>query len=148
MKWLAKMRARYAARPPIDTPSRFAFASVFLAAFIALWSFWPAIAQFTLLPFNAQFTHLLASGNTPVGAGCTIVAGSSDGAGTCTTSATSGSITFATAFATAPSCVVADASATSTVSMPVYSTSTTAITLTTIISGHTLFWACFGKSGG
>lgn len=84
----------------------------------------------------------------PVLSGCTAVGPVSDTDGECTASAASGSITFATAFATAPYCIVADASATSTVSMPVYTVSTTAITLSTIISTHNLYWHCASRVGG
>lgn len=84
----------------------------------------------------------------PVGASCTIVAGSSDTDGSCTTSGASGSITFAVPYTTAPFCAVVDASATSTVSMPVYTVSATAITLSTIITAHLLFWHCAARIGG
>lgn len=107
---------------------------------------------FTLPDGTVQQGHIAAVpalGKTPpVGVGCTIVAGATDTAGTCTASAASGSLTFATAFNSAPTCVVWDQSATSTVSMPVYTVSASAITLTTIISTHVLGWICFGKTGG
>lgn len=81
----------------------------------------------------------------PVAVGCTIAAGATDMVGTCTASAASGSITFARTYAAAPSCIVWDQSATSTVSMPVYTVSATAITLTTIISTHVLGYLCLGQ---
>lgn len=84
----------------------------------------------------------------PVGSSCTIVSGSSDTDGSCATTGASGSITFAVAYATAPFCSVVDATATSTVSMPVYTVSTTVITLSTIITAHTLFWHCAARVGG
>lgn len=80
----------------------------------------------------------------PVAVGCTISATASDAAGNCTASAASGTITFARTYTVAPVCVVWDQSATSTVSMPVYSVSATAITLSTIISTHVLGYFCFG----
>lgn len=83
----------------------------------------------------------------PVGTGCTILAASSDTDGSCTASAASGSIAFAQSYTVAPICSVVDASATSTVSMPVYSVTTTGITLTTIISTHVLYWHCAARIG-
>lgn len=109
----------------------------------------PAIGQvFTAPPNFTLGGHYVASGNPPTGTGCTIAAGSSDTDGSCTASATSGSIAFATAYLVAPTCLVTDGSATSTVSMPVYTTTTSQITLTTIISTHVLYWHCAGKIGG
>lgn len=108
-----------------------------------------AYSQGFVIPANTPFIgHYIAQGPIPVGAGCTIQASATDTDGQCTTSAASGSITFGTPFAAAPFCMVVDASATSTVSMPVYTVSTTAITLTTIITAHTLFWHCAAKAGG
>lgn len=108
------------------------------------------IAQVFTLPNNTQLLgHLISGAATPpVGTGCTIIAGSSDTDGECTTSATSGTIVFGAAYVSAPSCTVTDKSATSTVSMPVYTTTTTQITLTTIISAHGLVWHCAAKIGG
>ncbi len=112
---------------------------------------------FTLPPNSAISGHQSVSQAeaAPTGVGCTIAAGSTDLVGHCTASATSGSITFTSkgptgtvGFLTAPSCLVVDASATSTVSMPVYTVSTTAITLSTIISAHLLEWVCFPPQGG
>lgn len=107
--------------------------------------------QSFILPNNSTYQgHLNAApiSAAPTGSGCTIAAGSTDTDGSCTASAASGSITFATAWVQAPFCSIVDASATSTVSMPVYTVSNTAITLTTIISTHVLFWHCAGKNGG
>lgn len=106
--------------------------------------------QFTLPPNSTYQGHFNSapSAGPPTGAGCTIATGSTDTDGSCTASAASGSITFATPFNQSPFCSVIDASATSTVSMPVYTVSTTTITLSTIISTHVLFWHCTGKNGG
>lgn len=118
----------------------------------------PAFAQQFNLPPNSSIqghTQSLADPNTgtPTGANCTVAAGSTDQDGSCATTSTSGSITFtghqpsgAVGYATAPSCVVVDAS--STTVPPTYTVSTTAITLSTIITAHTLFWHCAGKIGG
>lgn len=122
------------------------FAAMLLAACQAMPD--RASAQGMILPDPSTLGgHVTASGPIPTLVGCTIVAGSTDTAGSCTTTATSGSITFGRTFTLAPACLVVDASATSTVSMPVYTVSATAITLSTIISGHILFWFCPGKIG-
>lgn len=117
-----------------------------------------ALAQQFNLPPNSSIqghTQSLADPNTgtPTGANCTVAAGSTDQDGSCATTSTSGSITFtghqpsgAVGYATAPSCVVVDAS--STTVPPTYTVSTTAITLSTVINAHTLFWHCAGKIGG
>lgn len=107
-----------------------------------------AQAQQLSLPDPVGVARVVAQGGVPTLTGCTIVAGSTDTAGECTATATSGSIAFSRAFLTAPTCIVYDKAATSTVSMPVYTTTTAQITLTTIISGHGLVWTCFGKIGG
>lgn len=105
-------------------------------------------AGFTLPDNSSIQGHINALGaagaTPPTAAGCTIGAGSTDVAGTCVTSGASGSITFQRSFVAAPSCLVVDASATSTVSMPVYTVSATAITLSTIITAHTLYYLCIG----
>jgi len=109
-----------------------------------------AIAQVFTIPDGSYVAgHVAYTQPTapPVGVGCTIVAGATDMEGSCTASAASGSITFGRTFTNAPTCIVADAGATSTVSMPVYTVSATAITLTTIISTHLLVWHCAGKTG-
>lgn len=106
-----------------------------------------AYSQGFQIPNNSAIIgHLGVTGNVPVGTGCTIVAGSTDTAGSCTASAASGSVAFATAYAIAPFCLVTDGSATSTVSMPVYTTTTAQITLSTIISTHVLYWFCAAKT--
>lgn len=112
-----------------------------------------AFAQGFTLPDNSvqqgHFVAVPALGKAaPVGVGCTIAAGSTDTVGKCTASAASGSITFATPYNSAPVCNLVDQSATSTVSMPVYTVSTTAITLSTIISTHVLSWRCDALTGG
>lgn len=131
--------------------------SNFVMALFAL-----ALLAFTLCPlagaFAAGFTlpdgstiqgHINAAtqagATPPTAVGCTIDPGSTDVVGKCTASAASGSITFSRTFAVAPYCMVVDASATSTVSMPVYTVSATAITLSTIISAHVLYYWCFGQ---
>lgn len=122
------------------------------AAAFCLFGSGTAFAQSSFtLPNNSTYQGHINSAplaNPPALTGCTIVAGSTDADGSCTASAASGSITFSNAFNQAPFCSVIDASATSTVSMPVYSVSTTAITLTTIISTHVLYWHCTGRNGG
>lgn len=113
--------------------------------------------QFNVPPNSAVNGHLILqqAEGIPTGVGITVAAGSTDMAGHGTTSATSGSITFTSkrpdgtvGFLTAPHCLVIDASATSTVSMPVYTVSATAITLSTIISAHLLEWFCAAPIGG
>lgn len=88
------------------------------------------------------------TGAPPTMTGCTILNGSTDTDWSCTATAASGTVTFGTSYLTAPICTVTDASATSTVSMPVYSVSASAITLSTIISTHVLYGHCAGKIGG
>lgn len=119
-----------------------------------------AIAAFACSPLHAQGFNIpdgssiqghvktvpQAGAVPPTAVGCTIAAGATDFAGTCTASAASGSITFARTYGTAPACVVWDQSATSTVSMPVYTVSATAITLTTIINAHVLGYICMGQA--
>jgi hypothetical protein len=115
-------------------------------------------AQGYSLPANTTAQgHLIAQQPEapPTGVGCTIAAGSTDLSGTCATTAASGSITFTSkrpdgtvGFVVAPTCLITDATATSTVSMPVYTVSATAITLSTIITAHTLHWLCMAKTGG
>lgn len=109
-----------------------------------------ALAQSFTLPDGAALQgHLKAytqpGAAPPTAVGCTISAAATDMMGTCTASAASGSITFARTYTTAPFCIVWDQSATSTVSMPVYTVSATAITLTTIISTHVLGYFCIGQ---
>jgi hypothetical protein len=129
-----------------DFRTRLAAAAIALAALFAPVA---ALAQgFTLPDGSAIQGHIKAMGAAgaapPTAVGCTIGAGSTDFAGSCVTSASSGSITFQRTFGAAPSCLITDATATSTVSMPVYTISATAITLTTIITAHTLFYLCMG----
>ena len=82
----------------------------------------------------------------PTAVGCTINASATDVAGLCTTSSTSGSITFSRTWGAAPFCLIADADAVSATSMPVYTVSATAITLTTVITAHKLFYFCVGPA--
>lgn len=108
-----------------------------------------AVAQGFNIPDGSSIQGHIRSGQQqgappPVAVGCTIDPAASDMIGTCTASAASGSITFNRTYTTAPKCIVWDQSATSTVSMPVYSVSATAITLTTIISTHILGYLCIG----
>lgn len=91
--------------------------------------------------------HLVVAGPPPTTTTCTLAAGSTDTAGSCATTATSAAVTFAKPFLTAPLCGVWDATSVSATSMPIWTVSTTAITLSTVISAHTLFWICIGKSG-
>ena len=110
-----------------------------------------ALAQGFTIPNNSTYQGHFNSapiGPAPTATGCTMAPGSTDTDFKCTASAASGSITFGTVWNVAPMCTITDASATSTVSMPVYSISTTAITLTTIISTHVLFGHCTGTNGG
>lgn len=110
----------------------------------------PAFSQGFIIPDGSTIQgHIKAApqpGPPPVAVGCTLVAGSTDFAGTCTASAASGSITFSRTYGSAPTCIVWDQAATSTVSMPVYSVSPTAITLITIISTHLLGYMCMGQA--
>lgn len=87
------------------------------------------------------------TGVAPVGTTCTIAAGSTDAIGSCATTGATATVTFNRTWGVAPNCLVVDASATSTVSMPVYTVSATAITFSTVITAHTLFWVCGGKTG-
>lgn len=117
-----------------------------LAAVVGLAAGLPVASQIFLLPNNtAVVGHLNGASGPPVGTGCTIAAGSTDFAGTCTTTTTSGSIAFAGAFTTAPACLLVDSTGTP---VAVYATTTTQITLTTVTSAHVLFWTCFGRVGG
>jgi hypothetical protein len=108
-----------------------------------------AFAQGFMLPDGSAVQgHVRASGAVgaapPTAVGCTINAAATDVAGLCTTTATSGSITFQRTWGAAPFCLIADADAVSATSMPVYTVSATAITLTTVISAHKLFYFCIG----
>lgn len=126
------------------TPRRLALA-VLAAASIGL-SLPSVRAQVLYLPDGTGLIgHLIGASPAPVGTGCTIAAGSTDAFGRCVTSATSGSIAFFRAYAAAPFCVVQDGTATP---VTVYTTTTAQITLTTVTSAHTLYWACFGAVGG
>lgn len=117
--------------------------AVLLLAIMALLTFSVSqpVAQFILT--NPVVVGMINSQSAlPIGTGCTIAAGSTDLAGSCTTSSTSGSIAFATAKQVAPSCIVQDSTATP---VFVYTTTTAQITLTTVTSAHVLFWLCIGK---
>jgi hypothetical protein len=127
-----------------------------IAAAIAIVGlFAPALvhAQGFTLPDNSVIQgHIRAvpqlGATPPTAVGCTIAANATDAVGTCTATAASGSITFSRTQGAAPTCVVWDQSATSTVSMPVYTVSATAITLSTIISTHVLGYICIGTIAG
>lgn len=122
----------------------FTLSLTFAAAVMFIASNAQLIAQAFTLPAGATYTNMLVSaGNPPVGTGCTITAGSTDGRGSCLTTATSGSIAFGRTYSTAPECVIVDRTATP---VAVYSVSTTAITLTTVTSAHNLSWYC-GTAG-
>jgi len=125
-----------------------------LAAFAFILFAPAAFAQGYTIPDNSvQVGHLTvvpSAGKTaPVGVGCTVAVGSSDGAGTCTASAASGSLTFQVPFNVAPTCLLIDENAAGGAGgVPVYAVSTTAITLTTIVSTHIMHWFCVAKTGG
>jgi hypothetical protein len=124
-----------------------------LAVVMALFAPVAALAQGFTLPDNSTIQgHIKAvpqiGATPPTAVGCTIAANASDAAGLCTTSASSGSITFSRTYGAAPVCLIVDADATSTVSMPVYTVSATAITLTTVITAHKLFYWCLGTIAG
>lgn len=104
----------------------------------------PAHAQIQLQDGAAFLGHAVVSGAPPVGTGCTITAGSTDMAGSCLTTAAAGSIAFSKAFATLPWCILQDGTATP---LTVYVTTVAQITLTTVTSGHTLYWICLGRTG-
>lgn len=119
---------------------------VALAAVAGLCAGLPVASQVFFLPNNAAVSgHLNNAGGPPVGTGCTIAAGSSDFSGSCLTTATSGSIVFAAAYLTAPDCVLVDRDATP---VAVYASTVSQITLTTVTSGHNLYWICAGRVGG
>lgn len=122
-----------------------------LVAFLTLFASHAAFAQgFSLPDGSAIQGHARVNGAVgaapPTAVGCTINASSTDLAGLCTTSATSGSITFQRTWGVAPFCLIADADAVSATSMPVYTVSATAITLTTVITAHKLFYFCIGTA--
>lgn len=126
----------------------------FRLTFLAIAVFVAAAMAMVPLPTSAQFIipdgtnlggHLNAQGNVPVGTNCTIAAGSTDTAGSCTTTNTSGSIAFARAFTAAPTCLLVDSTATP---VAVYTTTTAQITLTSVTNAHVLFWFCIGKGPG
>lgn len=109
-----------------------------------------AIAQVFNLPDPLNISGHVAyfqPGAVPTGTTCTIAVGSTDAEGSCATTGATATVTFGRTWAVAPFCTVVDASATSTVSMPVYTVSATAITFSTVITAHTLFWHCAGKTG-
>lgn len=126
------------------------FARLVALAFLALTPAAAFAQGFTLPDGSAMQGHIKAmpqiGAAPPVAVGCTIGATSTDFAGTCVTSSTSGSITFARTWGAAPFCLITDASAVSATSMPVYTVSATAITLTTVITAHTLFYLCMGST--
>jgi hypothetical protein len=122
------------------------------ASFIAL--AWGGLAIAQQQGFSAinpiLIGHFMNAGSgsaaVPTYTNCALLGTPSDTDGACTTSSTSGAIIFAQAYATAPYCVVADAS--STTVPPTYTTTTTQITLSTIITAHVLFWHCASRTGG
>lgn len=96
--------------------------------------------------------HLINGGSgsaaVPALTGCTAVGTPNDTDGQCTASATSGTITFAQPWATAPYCIAVDATSAATVPQFTYTLSTTAITISTMTSGHTIIWHCGSRAGG
>jgi hypothetical protein len=123
------------------------FYAAFLAASLFLLGVNPLFAQAQLQDGTSVNGHLVVTGVPPTTTSCTLAAGSSDTAGSCATTSTSAAITFAKPYAIAPFCGVWDATSVSATSMPIWTVSTTAITLSTVISAHTLYWFCIGKSG-
>lgn len=119
----------------------FSLAAVIAAFFLAVL---PVSAQTVLQDGSTIFGRLTVAGAPPVGTGCTIAAGSTDQAGTCTATAAAGSIAFTKTYNSQPFCVVVDQSATP---VAVYTQTTAQITLTTITSGHIYTWNCMGRSG-
>lgn len=109
-----------------------------------------AVAQVFNLPDPLNISGHVAyfqPGPVPVITTGTLVAGSTDAEGSFATTGATATVTFGRTWAVAPFCSVVDASATSTVSMPVYTVTATAITFATVITAHTLFWHCAGKTG-
>lgn len=79
------------------------------------------------------------------GTNCTITAGSSDVAGSCTTTSTTATVTFGRTWGTAPTCLVVDTtSAGGAGTIPVYTVSATAMTFSTVVNAHILAWLCLG----
>lgn len=118
-------------------------------AFVLAFSPVAAMAQGFTLPDGSTIQgHARITGAVPPTAtGCTMDANATDLFGSCTTSSTSGSITFGRTWTTAPKCIIVDTtSAGGAGTVPVYSVSATAITLTTIVSAHILVWFCAGVS--
>jgi hypothetical protein len=104
-----------------------------------------AIGVPTVSALQLTGQHVSFAGGNPTPTGGTLAAGSSDTAGTFTASAASGSLTFGGAFVSAPTCIWQDSSATPII---VFTVSTTAVTLTTLTSGHVYQYLCVGKAGG
>lgn len=125
-----------------------------VAAALAICAAAPSLAQqpsMTLVNPTTQ-GHIINAGSggtaIPTFTNCTVVGPASDTDGECTSSSTSASITFAQPWATAPYCILVDATSAATVPQLTYTTSTTAITVSTVTSGHNLFWHCGSRTGG
>lgn len=117
----------------------------FAACIVALLLGVPALAQVFTAPNNFTLLgHYIAAGNPPTTANCTLAAGSTDTDGSCTATSGAPTITFSQVYLTAPNCIAQDSSATPAV---VYTTSTTALTITGT-TAHVYFWHCAGKIGG
>jgi hypothetical protein len=87
--------------------------------------------------------HIHALGGLTPSASCanTVLVGT-DTAGQVNPTATSCTLTFANPFPLAPTCVV---TSTTVAGLPAYSTSTTALTLSTTVSGVLYHWICLGR---
>jgi hypothetical protein len=96
--------------------------------------------------------HLIngGSGTTaqPTLTNCTAAGPISDTDGQCTATSTTITVTFAQPWATAPYCIAVDATSAATVPQFTYTTSTTALTVSTMTSGHTAVWHCGSRIGG
>jgi hypothetical protein len=139
----ARAKARMAALAAANLIGKGAVFGFGLCASVAI------AQQFTIPDLATVIGHIsyLQPGAVPVGTTCTIAAGSTDAEGSCATTSTAAVVTFGRTWGVAPFCIVYDASAVSATSMPVYTVSATAITLSTVITAHTLFWHCAGKTG-
>jgi hypothetical protein len=111
-----------------------------------------AIAQgFTIPDLTNWVGHWVASPQggavtgTPGTTTCTLVAGSSDSVGGCTTTSTAMAVTFARSFGVVPRCLITDLTANAATNA--FTVSATAITGTTVTSGHLLQWLCIGPPG-
>ena len=100
------------------------------------------------LPAGASLGgHLIVGGVIPVGTTCTIVAGSTDTAGSCAATATSGvAVTFGTPFVSTPFCVVKDRTTASGDLLTAFTN--TGFTMGTTVSADKIQWICLAAPGG